>query len=82
MLFGEFFGPTGVLPVLWLSPLEEPLTLLASALGVGAVLLACAYVAGAVNRWREGGWPLALVAASGIAGGACTPASAWSSSAS
>ena len=70
VLFGEFFGPTGVLPVLWLSPLEEPLTLLAWALGVGAVLLACAYVAGAVNRWREGGWPLALVAASGIAGGA------------
>ena len=31
LLYGEFFGPTGVLPVLWLSPLEEPVTLLASA---------------------------------------------------
>ncbi len=70
LLFGEFFGPTGVVPVLWLAPLEEPLTLLAWALGVGAVLLAGAYVVGAVNRWREGGWPLALVAASGIAGSA------------
>ena len=27
------------------------------------MLLAGAYVAGTVNRWREGGWPLALVAA-------------------
>jgi V/A-type H+-transporting ATPase subunit I len=70
LLFGEFFGPTGVVPVLWLAPLEEPLTLLAWALGVGAVMLAGAYVVGAVNRWREGGWPLALVAASGIAGSA------------
>ena len=25
LLYGEFFGPTGVVPVLWLSPLEEPL---------------------------------------------------------
>jgi V/A-type H+/Na+-transporting ATPase subunit I len=66
--FGEFFGPTGVVPVLWLSPLEEPVRLLTAALGVGAVLLAGAYAVGAVNRWREGGWPHALVAASGIAG--------------
>jgi len=68
LLYGEFFGPTGVVPVLWLSPLEEPVTLLTAALGVGAVLLAGAYTVGAVNRWREGGWPHALVAASGIAG--------------
>ena len=25
-LYGEFFGPTGVVPVLWLSPLDEPVT--------------------------------------------------------
>lgn len=70
LLFGEFFGPTGVVPVLWLAPLDEPVTLLAAALGVGAVLLAGAYVVGGVNRWREGGWPLALSAPSGIAGAA------------
>lgn len=70
LLYGEFFGPTGVVPVLWLAPLEEPVTLLGAALGVGAVLLAGAYVLGTVNRWREGGWPLALSAPSGIAGAA------------
>jgi len=34
----------------------------------GAVLLAGAYGLGTVNRVREGGWPLALYARSGIAG--------------
>jgi V/A-type H+-transporting ATPase subunit I len=68
VLFGQFFGPTGVLPVLWFDPLSDPVLLLEVAVGVGAFLLAGAYVLGTVNRWREGGWRLALVAPSGIAG--------------
>lgn len=68
--YGEFFGPTGVLPVLWLNPLDQPVRLLASAVGLGAVLLALAYGAGSVNRWRENGVASALYAASGIAGAA------------
>jgi V/A-type H+-transporting ATPase subunit I len=68
VLYGEFFGPTGVLTPLWLSPTEEPVTLLVAGIGVGAVLLAGAYALGTVNRWREGGWPLALYAPSGAAG--------------
>ncbi|TQE21328.1 ATPase [Streptomyces ipomoeae] len=66
--YGEFFGPTGILPVLWLEPLEEPMRLLATAVGLGAVLLAVAYAAGIVNRWREGGPAAALYATTGIAG--------------
>ncbi|APA98436.1 V-type ATPase 116kDa subunit family protein [Nocardia seriolae] len=69
-LYGEFFGPTGVLPVLWLSPLDSPMPLLGAAVAVGAVLLALAYGVGAVNRWREGGPRLAFYSASGIAGAA------------
>jgi V/A-type H+-transporting ATPase subunit I len=68
--YGEFFGPTGVLPVLWLSPLDQPLRLLSSAVGLGAVLLTLAYLVGILNRWREGGPARALYAASGIAGAA------------
>ncbi len=70
LLYGECFGPTGLVPVVWIAPLEEPLTLLAAALGLGAVLLGGAYVVGTVNRWREGRWPLALIAPSGVAGAA------------
>ncbi|WKX69017.1 V-type ATPase 116kDa subunit family protein [Streptomyces sp. XD-27] len=66
--YGEFFGPTGFLPVLWLSPLDEPVRLLAAAVALGAVLLALAYTAGIVNRWRERGPAYALYAPSGIAG--------------
>jgi len=68
LLYGEFFGPTGVLPVLWLAPLEQPVQLLLAAAGVGAVLLAGAYALGTANRWREGGWRRALYATSGLAG--------------
>ena len=72
-LYGECFGPTGIVPVLWLAPLSKPLTLLAVAVGVGAVLLAGAYAIGIVNRWHEGGWPAALYAPTGIAGTARVP---------
>jgi len=66
--YGEFFGPTGLLPVLWLDPLDEPARLLVAAVGLGGLLLGLAYAAGAVNRWREGGPTKALYATSGIAG--------------
>ncbi|WP_345134921.1 V-type ATPase 116kDa subunit family protein [Streptomyces mexicanus] len=68
LAYGEFFGPTGVLPVLWLNPLASPARLLASAVVFGAGLLALAHGAGAVNRWRESGPGKALYAASGCAG--------------
>ena len=68
LLYGEFFGPTGVVPTLWLAPLAKPIPLLLAAVAVGAALLAGAYALGTINRWREGGWPVALYAPSGVAG--------------
>jgi V/A-type H+/Na+-transporting ATPase subunit I len=68
LLYGECFGPTGLVPVLWINPLDHALTLLLVAMGVGAVMLAGAYALGTINRWREGGWSAALYAQSGIAG--------------
>ncbi len=68
LLYGEFFGPTGVVPTLWLKPTEDPMTLLAAGVAVGGVLLALSYLIGIVNRWREGGRMAALLAPSGIAG--------------
>ncbi|HSD75985.1 MAG TPA: V-type ATPase 116kDa subunit family protein, partial [Solirubrobacteraceae bacterium] len=68
LLYGEFFGPTGIVPTLWLEPLEEPVRLLAAAVAVGALLLAAGYAIGIVNRHRESGWSAALLAPSGVAG--------------
>ncbi|HET8660857.1 MAG TPA: V-type ATPase 116kDa subunit family protein [Micromonosporaceae bacterium] len=68
LAYGEFFGPTGVVPTLWLAPLEQPVPLLLAGVGLGAVLLAGAYVLGTVNRVREGGWAVALYSPSGLAG--------------
>ena len=68
LLYGECFGPTGLVPVIWLNPLADPIKLLLVAAAAGAVLLAGAYALGVVNRWREGGWRNALYAPSGIAG--------------
>ena len=68
VLFGEFFGPTGVVPPLWIRPLDNPELLLLAAVLFGAVLMSGSYAMGTINRYREGGWDRALVAASGIAG--------------
>ena len=68
LAYGEAFGPTGLVPTLWLRPLDHPTTLLAVAIVAGAGLLAISYGLGTVNRWREGGATHALVATSGLAG--------------
>jgi V/A-type H+-transporting ATPase subunit I len=68
LLYGEMFGPTGLVPVLWLSPVDDVITLLLTAIGVGTVLLGGAYALGIVNRFREGGWGYVLYARTGIAG--------------
>ncbi|HUX71312.1 MAG TPA: V-type ATPase 116kDa subunit family protein [Cellulomonadaceae bacterium] len=69
-LYGEAFGPTGLVPVLWLEPLTSPVSLMLAALVVGAVLLGGAYALGTINRVREGGWAYALYARTGVAGSA------------
>jgi V/A-type H+-transporting ATPase subunit I len=68
LLYGEAFGPTGIVPTLWTRPLDAPLRLLAVAVGAGALLLALSYGIGILNRWRESGPRAALVAPSGLAG--------------
>ena len=67
-LYGEAFGPTGLVPTLWLRPLDEPEKLLGAGLILGGCLLAVTFVIASVNRWREAGLAVALYDASGIAG--------------
>jgi V/A-type H+-transporting ATPase subunit I len=68
LLYGEAFGPTGIVPRLWIDPLEEPVPLLVLALVVGLALLAVSHGFGIVNRYREEGAATALLAPSGLAG--------------
>jgi V/A-type H+-transporting ATPase subunit I len=68
LLYGEAFGPTGLVPTLWLRPLDQPESLLVAGLVVGSTLLAITFILGTIDRWREGGPALALYASSGIGG--------------
>jgi V/A-type H+-transporting ATPase subunit I len=67
-LYGEFFGPTKLLPTLWLDPLDSPTRLLVFAMLLGGTLLAGSHVLGSVNRWREGGPRAALTDPSALPG--------------
>jgi V/A-type H+/Na+-transporting ATPase subunit I len=68
LLYGEFLGPTGILPTLWLKPLDHATTLLLIGAAIGAVLLVGAHALGLVNRRRERGLRTAFLSPSGLAG--------------
>ena len=68
VLYGTAFGPTGLVPVVWLDPLTQPVPLLLAAVLFGSVLLGVAYAVGTINRFREGGWGVALYSRTGVAG--------------
>jgi V/A-type H+-transporting ATPase subunit I len=67
-LYGEAFGPTGLVPTLWLRPLDEPETFLVAGLVVGGVLITGTFALSIVNRWREAGPAVAIYDASGVGG--------------
>jgi V/A-type H+/Na+-transporting ATPase subunit I len=82
LVYGECFGPTGLVGPGLVAPLDQPMVLLVGGVAFGAVLLAGAYAIGTVNRLREGGFALALYSPAGIAGtllfaAAGTAVAAW-----
>jgi V/A-type H+-transporting ATPase subunit I len=68
LLYGEAFGPTGLVPTLWIRPLDDPEQLLVAGLILGTFLLAFSFIGGTINRWRETGPRGAVYDTSGIAG--------------
>jgi V/A-type H+/Na+-transporting ATPase subunit I len=68
LAYGEFFGPTDLIPTLWMSPLDDPILLFTVAVIVGSALLAISYLLGSINRWREGGLRATLYAPGGLGG--------------
>lgn len=82
VLYGDAFGPTGLVPRLWLDPVEEPEPLFAVAVTIGVALLTVSHCFGIVNRYREAGARAALLSPSAVAGlvvllGATTAAVGW-----
>lgn len=82
LLYGEAFGPTGLVPRLWLDPVEDPNPLFATAVTIGVALLAVSHCFGIVNRYRESGARSALLSPSAVAGltvltGATVAAGGW-----
>jgi V/A-type H+/Na+-transporting ATPase subunit I len=84
VLFGSVFSTEGIIPALWLHPLDEPVTVLAAALAIGAGLLALAIALdmmqaawhGQLMRWLAGFGGVAL-AWVGLLAAFAFPALAW-----
>ncbi|GGD43607.1 V-type ATPase 116kDa subunit family protein [Sinisalibacter lacisalsi] len=84
VLFGSLFSMEGIIPALWLHPLDEPITVLAAALAIGAALLALAITLdllqaawhGQLMRWAAGVGGVALAWA-GLLAAWAVPALAW-----
>lgn len=53
-LYGSVFGREGILPTLWLRPLESLPRFMAIATGLGVALMSLGLVLDVVNRWRAG----------------------------
>jgi V/A-type H+-transporting ATPase subunit I len=82
LLYGDALGPTGLVPRLWIDPVEDPLPLFAVAVTVGIALLTVSHLFGIVNRYRESGLRAAILSPSALAGllvlgGATTVALGW-----
>ena len=56
LLFGSVFSLHGVLPALWLHPLQQPLAVLLAPLLGGAVLLTLGLALDALAAWWRGEW--------------------------
>jgi V/A-type H+-transporting ATPase subunit I len=67
-LYGSIFGFEHVLPVIWMRPVENILTILGIAIGGGVVLLSVAFLLGIYNAWMAQDWGRFWFDPHGIAG--------------
>ena len=68
VIYGSVFGREDILHALWIAPMENIMTILITAIGVGAVLLSIGYLLGIYNAWRRRDIGYMLVHPKGIAG--------------
>ena len=68
VLYGSIFGREDILHAIWMSPVENIMTILITAIGFGAVLLSIGYLLAIFNSWRRRDWGRFLFHPRGIAG--------------
>jgi V/A-type H+-transporting ATPase subunit I len=68
LLYGSLFGLEGVLPALWIRPMENIMQILITAVGAGVVLLSLGFVIGILNAWAARDWGRLLFSPNGLAG--------------
>lgn len=68
LLFGSLFGREDILPHLWISPIEEIMTLLLVSVGGGVFLLNVGFLLHLTSSWRSRDWGGLLFSENGLAG--------------
>lgn len=68
LLYGSLFGREDILPHLWLSPLQEVMTILIVSVGAGVALLNIGFLLHVASAYRSRDWGGLLLSANGVAG--------------
>jgi V/A-type H+-transporting ATPase subunit I len=68
VLYGSFFGIQGLLPVLWMDPIQNLTRFMGLAIGFGVLLVSVGLVINIVNSWRSGERASALMGPRGLFG--------------
>lgn len=67
-LYGSVFGIRGLIPTLWLEPIEDLPKFMMIAIGFGVVVVTIGLVLNILNTWRSGDLKAALIGPKGITG--------------
>jgi V/A-type H+-transporting ATPase subunit I len=67
-LYGSVFGEEGLLPALWIRPMQNIMQILLVAVGAGVVLLSLGLLLNILNAWKARNWGRLIFAQNGIAG--------------
>ena len=67
-LYGSVFGEEGLLPALWIQPMENIMQILIVAIGAGVVLLSLGFLLNMINAWLARDWGRLIFDKNGIAG--------------
>lgn len=68
VLYGSVFGIRGLIPALWLEPIDDLPHFMMIAVAFGALVVTGGLILNIVNRWRSGDWKAALYGVRGVTG--------------